>query len=97
MPIRIAPGQDSSIVRARGRCSLSTRRSSRRGGGRTSPHFPGLRRGAPGRGAHRYPHATHPHRRSGGAATAIDKAKRLLDCGAIAQADFDAIKAKALA
>jgi predicted PurR-regulated permease PerM len=34
---------------------------------------------------------------SGGAATEIDKGKQLLDSGAITQAEFDAIKAKALA
>jgi hypothetical protein len=34
---------------------------------------------------------------SGGAATEIDKAKQLLDSGAITQSEFDAIKAKALA
>ena len=34
---------------------------------------------------------------SGGAAGEIDKAKQLLDTGAITQAEFDAIKAKALA
>jgi len=33
----------------------------------------------------------------GGAAAEIDKAKQLLDGGAISQAEFDAIKAKALA
>ena len=33
----------------------------------------------------------------GGAAAEIDKAKRLLDSGAINQSEFDAIKAKALA
>ena len=32
----------------------------------------------------------------GGAAAEIDKAKRLLDSGAISQAEFDAIKAKAI-
>jgi hypothetical protein len=34
---------------------------------------------------------------SGGAAAEIDKAKQLLDSGAINQAEFDAIKAKAIA
>jgi hypothetical protein len=34
---------------------------------------------------------------SGGAAAEIDKAKQLLDNGAVKQAEFDAIKAKALA
>ena len=34
---------------------------------------------------------------SGGAAAEIDKAKQLLDSGTITQAEFDAIKAKALA
>jgi len=34
---------------------------------------------------------------SGGAASEIDKAKQLLDSGTITQAEFDAIKAKALA
>jgi hypothetical protein len=33
----------------------------------------------------------------GGAAAEIDKAKQLLDSGAISQQEFDAIKAKALA
>ena len=34
---------------------------------------------------------------SGGAAAEIEKAKQLLDSGAISQAEFDAIKAKAIA
>ena len=34
---------------------------------------------------------------SGGAAAEIDKAKQLLDSGAITQAEFDAMEARALA
>jgi DNA-binding NarL/FixJ family response regulator len=42
-------------------------------------------------------HASHPHRRGGGAAAEIDRAMQLLDSGAITQAGFDAIEANALA
>jgi hypothetical protein len=44
----------------------------------------------------RPPHAVDPDVEIG-AAAAIDTAKQLLESGAIAQAEFDAIKAEALA
>jgi putative oligomerization/nucleic acid binding protein len=98
MPIRIALGEERLIVRKGVRQLFAVDPEvESRGGGGPALTSPGLRRRARGRGAHRYPHATHPHRRGGGAVAEIDRAKQLLDSGTITEAEFDAIKAKALA